>query len=169
MHPTRLLQVFDIRIEVQAPANGSSPYNNGVPSSDFALYIGGKGGDEQEVTAFYDVEEPAVESYNFTYFEDLFARDNDSATLVNVLARTYRHVNLCVPPFLASSHSAHALELTRCLFGVRAASTRASTSSSSSTTAAARRSRTGPSCPSPSRARPRTSSSSSATAWRRPW
>ncbi|GAA5851374.1 hypothetical protein JCM9279_001122 [Rhodotorula babjevae] len=90
-------QVFDIRIEVQAPANGSSPYNNGVPSSDFALYIGGKGADEQEISTFYDIEDPAVESYNFTYFEDLFARDNDSATLVNVLARTYRHVNLFNP------------------------------------------------------------------------
>jgi len=49
----------------------------------------------QEVSSFYDREDPQVESYNFTYYEDLFQKANDSATLVNVLAKSYRHVTLC--------------------------------------------------------------------------
>lgn len=38
-----------------------------------------------------------MDSYNFTYYEDLFARDGGNATLVNVLSKSYRHVTLYNP------------------------------------------------------------------------
>lgn len=90
-------QVFDIRIEVQAPLNGSSPFNGGVPSPSFKLEIGGDGGAVSEISQFYGIADPKVESYNFTYFEDLFAKDAKKPTLVNVLAKSYRHVTLYNP------------------------------------------------------------------------
>ncbi|GAA5841930.1 hypothetical protein JCM11251_001422, partial [Rhodosporidiobolus azoricus] len=61
-------QVFDIRIEVQAPVNGTQAYNNGVPGEEFNLYIRSKGAQEmQEISQFYQVEQPETERYNFTY------------------------------------------------------------------------------------------------------
>ena len=39
----------------------------------------------------------AVESYNFTYYEDLFAEDAGTPILVNVLAKSYRNVQLHQP------------------------------------------------------------------------
>ncbi|GAA5829576.1 hypothetical protein JCM5353_006791 [Sporobolomyces roseus] len=92
-------QVFDIRIEVQAPVNGSRPYNNGTPSPDFSIVIGRKedGSDAKSVSEYFKLDEPAVDSYNFTYYEDLFYQDNKTATLVNVLAQDWRHVALYEP------------------------------------------------------------------------
>ncbi|KAM0756285.1 protein tyrosine phosphatase [Meredithblackwellia eburnea MCA 4105] len=90
-------QVFDIRIEIQAPVNGSSPFNNGVPSPDFKLTIGGDGGVASEISQFYGRSDPAVEKYNFTYYEDLFASAAKTPTVVNVLAKSYRHVTLYNP------------------------------------------------------------------------
>lgn len=39
---SKSLQAFDIRVEVQAPANGSRPFNNGQPFPEFELTIGSK-------------------------------------------------------------------------------------------------------------------------------
>ncbi|GAA5859147.1 hypothetical protein JCM1840_003774 [Sporobolomyces johnsonii] len=90
-------QVFDIRIEVQAPLNGSTPFNNGVPSPDFSLTISGDGAEPVDISNFYGVESPVVQSYNFSYYEDLFNKDNGTATLVNVLAQDWRYVTLYNP------------------------------------------------------------------------
>ncbi|KAK4702536.1 phosphatidate phosphatase LPIN, partial [Phenoliferia sp. Uapishka_3] len=90
-------QVFDIRVEIQAPLNGSAPFNRGVPSPNFTLEIFGDGGYPLEISQFYQIKDPAVEAYNFTYFEDLFAKDAQTPTLVNVLAKSYRHVTLYNP------------------------------------------------------------------------
>lgn len=38
-----------------------------------------------------------VQSYNFTYFEDLFAKEQEAPTPVNVLAKSYRNVQLHNP------------------------------------------------------------------------
>lgn len=60
-------QVFDIRIESHAPLNGTQAYKNGVVADDFALYLRGKGATElKEISQFYNIEQPKVESYNFT-------------------------------------------------------------------------------------------------------
>ncbi|GAA5954478.1 hypothetical protein JCM3765_004468 [Sporobolomyces pararoseus] len=91
--------VFDIRVEVQAPLNGSRAYNNGVPDSDFSVTIGRKkdGSDAKPLSQFYKIEEPNVTSYNFTYYEDLFYKQNNSATFVNVISKDWRHVALYEP------------------------------------------------------------------------
>lgn len=130
---------------------------------EFSLEIGGEGGDMKELSKFYGLSDPtgalylsrvthnhspsrAVESYNFTYYEDLFAQDAETPTLVNVLAKSYRHVTLCV----ATSTQ---MGRTDSFF---LATTLDSTSSASSTTAAARLLPTGASSLSPRSARRRT-------------
>ncbi|WVQ86106.1 hypothetical protein IAT38_008274 [Cryptococcus sp. DSM 104549] len=90
-------QTFDIRVEVQAPANGTEAYNNGVPDKDFALKIGGRGAELIDVTKFFGIEDPEVESYNFTYYEDLFAEEEGSKIPVAVLAKSYRNLQLHSP------------------------------------------------------------------------
>lgn len=47
-----------------------------------------------DVTQFFGLKDPQVESYNFTYFEDLFAQQAKAPTPVNVLAKSYRNVQL---------------------------------------------------------------------------
>lgn len=90
-------QVFDIRLEVQAPINGTEAYNNGTVNPIFKLEIGGYGAELQEISAFYGVAQPTVESYAFHYYEDLAAEDAKLPTFVNVLAQTYRHITLYNP------------------------------------------------------------------------
>ncbi|WVQ95315.1 hypothetical protein IAU59_002410 [Kwoniella sp. CBS 9459] len=90
-------QTFDIRIEAQAPVNGSEAYNNGTPDEEFHLKIAGQGGQLVDVTEFFGLTEPDVERYNFTYYEDLFAEDAHAPTPVNVLAKSYRNLQLHNP------------------------------------------------------------------------
>ncbi|GAA5900401.1 alkaline phosphatase [Sporobolomyces salmoneus] len=91
--------VFDIRTEVQAPLNGSRPYNNGVPDSNFTITIGRKkdGSDAKPISKFFEVDEPVAKNYNFTYYEDLFYSANKTATFVNVVSKDWRHVALYEP------------------------------------------------------------------------
>ncbi|BGO97759.1 hypothetical protein RTG_01427 [Rhodotorula toruloides ATCC 204091] len=90
-------QVFDLRVEVQAPANGTMPFNNGKPYESFTLSIGKKGQELKDVTKAFSVADPKSSFYNFTYFEDLFAQDAKTPTLVNVVAKDYRHLALYDP------------------------------------------------------------------------
>jgi hypothetical protein len=106
--------VFDIKLEVstllrpsrpelissaqvQAPVNGSAPFNNGVPYPEFVLEIGGHGTELTPISNFYQIAEPPVESHSFDYFEDLFAEQNKTPTAVNVLSKNYRHLTLYNP------------------------------------------------------------------------
>ncbi|KAI9755720.1 MAG: hypothetical protein M1815_004715 [Lichina confinis] len=90
---------FDIRLEVHAPVNGSeaSPDIGGVPDSDFTFTIGKKGEEPQDASAYFKVDEPELETWNFTWFEDLFARDAETPSLVQVAAKAYRKVVLYEP------------------------------------------------------------------------
>jgi len=90
-------QSFDIRVEAQAPRNGSEAYNNGVPDENFTVTIAGHGGKAVSISQFFSIPEPSVKRYNFTYFEDLFAQQNGAVTPVNVLSKTYRNVQLHQP------------------------------------------------------------------------
>ncbi|KAK1923210.1 alkaline phosphatase [Papiliotrema laurentii] len=90
-------QSFDIRVEVQAPVNGSEAYNGGQVNPNFSLQIGGQGADLVDVTTFFGIEDPKVESYNFTYYEDLFAEEAGAKVPVNVLAKSYRNIQLHNP------------------------------------------------------------------------
>jgi hypothetical protein len=51
-------QTFDIRIEVQAPVNGSEAYNGGVPDPNFTLQIAGLGAPLQDITSFFQLPDP---------------------------------------------------------------------------------------------------------------
>lgn len=66
-------QAFDIRVEVQAPLNGSEAYNNGQPNKDFSLTITNQNtGQSSDVETFFNIADPKVEAYNFTYYEGRF-------------------------------------------------------------------------------------------------
>lgn len=60
-------QLFDIRLEVHAPVNGSEASNGGVPDEKFALCIQNGKGACQDVTKFFKVQEAPVEKWSFTY------------------------------------------------------------------------------------------------------
>lgn len=63
-------QLFDIRVEVHAPVNGSEA-NGGVPDQNFTLSIEKAGGRSQSAAAFFKVAEPALEQWNFTWYEGM--------------------------------------------------------------------------------------------------
>lgn len=62
-------QVFDIRLEAQAPANGSMPFNNGVVVGEPELWIGCKNKELQKLTDFFKIDDVKSDAYNFTYYE----------------------------------------------------------------------------------------------------
>lgn len=49
------------------------------------------------MTEFFKVDDPKLEKWNFTYFEDLFAQQADTPVTVNVAAKAYRHLALYEP------------------------------------------------------------------------
>jgi hypothetical protein len=59
-------ETFDIRIEVQAPANGSEAYNNGKPDPTFSVKIGGEGAELVDVTTFFGIADPVGEQSSTT-------------------------------------------------------------------------------------------------------
>lgn len=65
-------QYFDIRLEVHAPVNGSEA-TNGEPDEDFAFTISKAGSEAYPATKFFGLEEPELESWSFSWYEDLFA------------------------------------------------------------------------------------------------
>ncbi|KAI4935030.1 uncharacterized protein J4E92_002316 [Alternaria infectoria] len=89
-------QYFDIRLEVHQPRNGSEFI--GLPLDEqFTFTLGKKGEEAKPVTEFFNLEEPKLEKWNFTWYEDLFARDAAKKTLVNVASRAYRRIALYEP------------------------------------------------------------------------
>jgi hypothetical protein len=61
-------QYFDIRLEVHAPVNGSEATGK-APDTAFSLTIAHEKGAPQNATTFFKVNEPALERWNFTWFE----------------------------------------------------------------------------------------------------
>jgi hypothetical protein len=90
-------QFFDLRVEVHAPVNGSEAFNNGVPDKDFSVTVTKKGAASQKVTDFFGVEEPELETWKFSWYEDLFAEDAKQKSLVNVASKIYRRIVLKEP------------------------------------------------------------------------
>lgn len=90
-------QWFDIRLEVHAPQNGSErvPYSN--PDSNFTFTIGKDGAAAVPVTEFFKIADPKLETWNFTWYEDLFARAAHTPSLVKVASKAYRKVALYEP------------------------------------------------------------------------
>lgn len=90
-------QEFDIRFEIHAPKNGSEAYNNGVPDEKFTATIAKDGQKEQSIAEFFKQSEPALEKWTFSWFEDLFAQDAKTPSVVNVASKAYRRVALYEP------------------------------------------------------------------------
>lgn len=93
-------QEFDIRFEVHAPVNGSEAFNDGIPDDAFTVNIAkvdNSTGAPKTVAAFFGLEEPEVETWTFSWYEDLFAEEADTASVVNVASKIYRRVALYEP------------------------------------------------------------------------
>ncbi|PKS06201.1 hypothetical protein jhhlp_007518 [Lomentospora prolificans] len=90
-------QYFDLRVEVHAPVNGSEAFNNGEPDENFSVTITKKGGSPQKVTDFFSLEEPKLETWDFSWYEDLFAEDSKQKSVVNVASKIYRRIRLSEP------------------------------------------------------------------------
>jgi hypothetical protein len=61
-------QFFDIRLEVHSPVNGSEA-NGGVPDPNFTFTLGKKGDSAKNASVFFNVPEPKMEQWNFTWNE----------------------------------------------------------------------------------------------------
>ncbi|KAL2266469.1 hypothetical protein VTJ83DRAFT_5821 [Remersonia thermophila] len=101
-------QEFDIRFEIHAPQNGSeAAVPNAVPDANFKATITkvggkgkgkGKGTSPESIAAFFGRKtEPALETWTFSWYEDLFARDARKPSVVRVASRAYRRVALYEP------------------------------------------------------------------------
>ncbi|KAI9804282.1 MAG: hypothetical protein M1833_007089 [Piccolia ochrophora] len=90
-------QYFDIRVEVHAPTNGSEAAHDGTPDEQFTLDIAKGSSTGQSASNFFKLEEPELETWNFSWYEDLFAKDDDRPSVVNVAAKAYRRVALYEP------------------------------------------------------------------------
>jgi hypothetical protein len=90
-------QEFDIRFEVHAPKNGSEAFNNGVPDEKFTATIAKDGKEPKSIADFFKHSEPKLEKWTFSWFEDLFAQDAKTPSVVNVASKAYRRVALYEP------------------------------------------------------------------------
>ncbi|KAF2440800.1 alkaline phosphatase-like protein [Karstenula rhodostoma CBS 690.94] len=89
-------QYFDIRLEVHAPQNGSEAI--GFPPDEAFTFTIAKGDAEAKpVTDFFGVEDAKLEDWTFSYFEDFFARDAKTPSLVDVRSKAYRRLALYEP------------------------------------------------------------------------
>ncbi|KAI1370400.1 alkaline phosphatase-like protein [Hypoxylon crocopeplum] len=90
-------QYFDLRLEVHAPVNGSEAFNDGKPDENFSVTIAKEGGESKSITEFFDVPEPELEKWDFEWYEDLFAQDADTPSIVNVASKMYRKLAIYEP------------------------------------------------------------------------
>ncbi|KAK4169058.1 putative alkaline phosphatase precursor [Cladorrhinum sp. PSN259] len=90
-------QEFDVRFEIHAPKNGSEAFNNGVPDEAFTATIAKDGGRAKSIAEFFKLKEPSLEKWTFSWFEDLFAQDTKTPSIVNVASKAYRRVALYEP------------------------------------------------------------------------
>jgi len=90
-------QLFDLRVEVHAPKNGSEAAHDGKPDEDFKVTIA-KGDEEaRDFAEAFGIDEPEIEKWDFDWYEDLFAEDEDKPSIVNVAAKAYRKLALYEP------------------------------------------------------------------------
>lgn len=59
-------QFFDIRLEVHAPLNGTEA-TDGKPDENFTFTIGKVGEDAVAATEFFGIEEPELETWDFSW------------------------------------------------------------------------------------------------------
>jgi hypothetical protein len=63
-------QYFDIRLEVHSPVNGSEA-RAGEPDPNFTFTIAKKGKKPVSATKYFDIKEPELERWNFTWYEGM--------------------------------------------------------------------------------------------------
>ncbi|GAO18582.1 uncharacterized protein UV8b_03124 [Ustilaginoidea virens] len=90
-------QLFDLRVEVHAPVNGSEAAHDGRPDDKFKVTIARDGHAPRDIAAAFKVEEPPLEKWTFDWYEDLFARDRKTPSVVNVSSKIYRKLSLDEP------------------------------------------------------------------------
>ncbi|KAF7291995.1 Alkaline phosphatase [Mycena indigotica] len=90
-------QYFDVRLEVHAPVNGTEAFNGGIPDEKFTFCIQEGKGKCEEASKFFKSTWSDLQTYNFTYYQDQFALDASSPTVVNAAARSLRGLSLKKP------------------------------------------------------------------------
>lgn len=90
-------QLFDLRVEVHAPVNGSEAAHDGKPDEKFNVTIAKDGKEAKDITNFFGVKEPELEKWTFKWYEDLFAEDKKTPSIVNVASKAYRKLSLDEP------------------------------------------------------------------------
>lgn len=90
-------QLFDLRVEVHAPVNGSEAAHDGKPDEKFKVTIAKGDGEPKDFAKAFGIEEPELEKWDFDWYEDLFAEDDDKPSLVNVASKAYRKLALYEP------------------------------------------------------------------------
>ncbi|KAF5676838.1 alkaline phosphatase [Fusarium circinatum] len=90
-------QLFDLRVEVHAPVNGSEAAHDGKPDEKFTVTIAKKGQKAKDFAKAFGVSEPKLETWKFKWYEDLFAEDEDKPSIVNVASKVYRKIALYEP------------------------------------------------------------------------
>ena len=90
-----MLNVNDFE-QVHAPVNGSEA-NGGVPDPNFTFTVAKVDGAAQPASIFFQIPEPSLTRWNFTWYEDLFAQDAHSPSVVRVTSKIYRRVALYEP------------------------------------------------------------------------
>ncbi|KAI5461149.1 alkaline-phosphatase-like protein [Mariannaea sp. PMI_226] len=90
-------QLFDLRIEVHAPVNGSEAAHGGKPDKNFKVTIAKNGGKATDFTKAFSIDEPKLETWTFSWYEDLFAEDAHKPSVVNVASKAYRKLAITEP------------------------------------------------------------------------
>ncbi|KAI0426224.1 alkaline phosphatase [Xylaria sp. FL1042] len=117
-------QYFDLRVEVHAPVNGSEAYNNGKPDEHFSVTITKQGGKTKSIAEFFHIKEPKLEKWDFVWYEDLFAEDAGTPSVVNVAAKAYRRLALYEPGTYFVELSYYGGQKTRAEWAVRPLATK---------------------------------------------
>lgn len=68
-----------------------------MPDPNFTFAVSKVGGTPQSAASFFKIAEPALERWNFTWYEDLFAQDAKTPSVVRATSKAYRRVALYEP------------------------------------------------------------------------
>ena len=90
-------QLFDLRVEVHAPVNGSEAAHDGKPDKNFKVTIAKDGGKPRDFSKAFGIKDPKLETWTVSWYEDLFAEDEDKPSVVNVAAKAYRKLAITEP------------------------------------------------------------------------
>ncbi|KAI0009066.1 alkaline phosphatase-like protein [Xylariaceae sp. FL0662B] len=117
-------QLFDLRVEVHAPVNGSEAFNSGEPDEKFSVTITKEGRKSLDIAKFFKIAEPEIEKWDFQWYEDLYAQDADRPSVVNVASKIYRKLAIYEPGNYAVTLTYYGNQTTTANWTVRPLATR---------------------------------------------